>query len=117
MMEKTILYLSGERSSTCLVTKALETTGSRVVSGNSSSQGMALLFLIKSVAAVVIDDEVRKTGDFDVACSMRAIRPQLVIILRSGSEVETLPKCFDACVNAEQPFEDITSSVGYLLNG
>jgi DNA-binding NtrC family response regulator len=115
-MVKPILYLSDKCDSTCSVTAALEATGHRVVSTKSSPQALALLFLIRSAAAVVISDKARKHTGFDLARSMRAIRPQVCIILLSQYEINQLPQGVDACISTGQPSENITSAVRYVLN-
>jgi CheY-like chemotaxis protein len=111
----TILYISDKAISSASVLGALKSTGYEVVSSDGSSQGIALLFLMRSVAAVVLHDQAGERAGFDVARTLRAIRPEVPIILLCCNQIERLPQCVDICVSLARPLEMVTSAVRCLL--
>jgi len=115
-MNKAILYLSHRSSRICSVRSALEATGHDVVSTTSATEAIALLFLMQSVVAIVLNEKARKQTRFDIARSLRAVRPQVPIIVVSHTAIDPLPDCVDACVSTGQPIENVTSAIRYLLN-
>jgi CheY-like chemotaxis protein len=114
MKHETILYLSDQATSSDSVFAALETTGYEVVSTNSSTQAIALLYIMHSVAAVVLHHRAREQTSFDVARSLRAIHPDVPIVLLCRDQIDRLPPCVDACVSTEQPLEKLASAVRSL---
>ncbi len=56
MEHKTILYISNQASCSDSMVAALKETGCEVVSTNSATEGVALLYVMHSVAAVVLDN-------------------------------------------------------------
>jgi DNA-binding NtrC family response regulator len=114
MERETILYISDQAASSNSVSAALKTAGYTVVSTNSSTQAIALLFLMHSIAAVVLNQRVRETS-FDMARSLRAIRPDVPIILLCRDQMNRLPSCVDACLSTGEPLEKLTSAVRRLL--
>jgi CheY-like chemotaxis protein len=114
-VNKPILYLFDKSSENLPVEDALRATGYEIVSASNATHAIALLFLIRSVAAVVLDDEVRQHARLDVARRIRAVCPQVPIILLSPYEME-LPPGIDACVSAGQSPENVTSAIRHLLN-
>lgn len=87
MMEQyTILHISDRANSSNSLLAAFKETGYEVVSTNSPTQGVALLYLMHSVAAVVLDNRVRQQADFDAAQSLRQIRPNVPVVLLCGDE-------------------------------
>ncbi len=107
-----ILYISDKAISNDSVLGALKITGYKVVSTDSSSQGIALLFLMRSVAAVVLHDQI---AGFDVARTLRAIRPDVPIMLLCRDQIDCSPSCVDVCVSLAQPLAMIASAVRRLL--
>ena len=90
MKHETILYLSDQATSSDSVFAALETTGYEVVSTNSSTQAIALLYIMHSVAAVVLHHRAREQTSFDVARSLRAIHPDVPIVLLCRDQIRPL---------------------------
>jgi DNA-binding NtrC family response regulator len=115
MKHETILYISDQTTSRDSVIGALENTGYEVVSTNSSTQVIALLYIMHSVAAVVLHHRAEEQTSFDVACSLRAIGPGVPIVLLCRDQIDRLPSCVDACVRTGQPLEKLTSEVQSLL--
>ena len=98
------------------VLAALEATGYQVVSVNSPTQAMALLFVMHTAAAVVLDQRAREQASFDQARSLRAVRRDVPIILLSREPIDCLPSWVDACVSAREPLEKLTSTLRMMLN-
>ncbi len=112
---KAILYVSEDTSGSSPVLAALKATGHNVVRTNSSTQAIALLFLMHSVVAVVLNREVQKQAFGDLAQRLRAIHPTVLVVLLGCDQGEYLPSSVDACVNIQQSIENITSEVRCLL--
>jgi len=101
------------------VLAALEATGCEVVGTNSARQGIALLFIMHSVAVVVLHYRARERASFDLVRSLRAIRPGVPIILLCREQIGPLPSGVDASgvylYDVGQQGEKLTSQVQYLL--
>ena len=111
----TILYISDKTIPGNPVLDALRSAGYEVVSADSSSEGVALLFLVRSVAAVVLHDRLGERNGVDLARSLRGICPEVAIILLSPNQIDSLPPYVDASVSMSQPFDIVTSTVRRLL--
>jgi hypothetical protein len=114
---ETILYISGGATSGDSVMIDLEATGYEVVRTDSSTEGIALLYLMHSVAAVVLHCQPEDRSWFELGRSLGAIRPGVPIILLSRDPILCLPPWVDACVGTEQPLEEVASAVHSLLTG
>jgi DNA-binding NarL/FixJ family response regulator len=114
---ETILYLSDHEASCDSVPAELEAKGYEVVSTDSSTQGVAMLYIMHSVAAVLLHYRVEDRTWFKLAQSLRAIRPGVPIILLSRDPILCLPPWVDACVGTEQPLEEVASAVHSILTG
>jgi hypothetical protein len=112
---ETILYISGGTTSCNSVMIDLEATGYEVVRTDSSTEGIALLYLMHSVAAVVLHCQPEDRSWFELGQSLGAIRPGVPIILLSRDPILCLPPWVDACVGTEQPPEEVASAVHSLL--
>jgi DNA-binding NarL/FixJ family response regulator len=110
-----ILFISDHATGSDSVTVELEAKGYEVVSTDSSSQGAALLYIMHSVAAVVLHCQPEDRTWFELAQSLRAIRPGVPIILLSRNPILCLPPWVDACVGTEQPLEEVASAVHSIL--
>jgi DNA-binding response OmpR family regulator len=115
MAGETILYLSDRAATSNSVLTVLEANGYGVVSANSSTQATALLLVVDAVAAIVLNHQPGKETSFDVARNLRAIRPDVLIILLSRDRIERLPPCIDACVRTGQGPEKLASAMRCLL--
>ena len=112
---ETILYMSDPATSSDSVIVALEATGYEVVSTDNATQGIALLYIMHSVAAVVLHHRAEDRTSIKLAQSLRAIRPGVPIILLSRDPIDCLPPCVDACVITEEASEQVASAVRSLL--
>jgi DNA-binding NarL/FixJ family response regulator len=114
---ETILYISDQATSTGSVTVELKAKGYEVVDTDSSSHGAALLHIMHSVAAVVLHYQSEDRTWFELAKSLRSIRPAVPIILLSRDPILCLPPWVDAFVATQQPLEMVASAVHSLLTG
>jgi DNA-binding NtrC family response regulator len=112
MMEpNTILYISDRANRSYSVFAALEETGCEVVSTNSPTQGVALLYIMRTVAGVVLDNRAREQASFDLVQSLSQIRPHVPIMLLCGDQSESSPSWTDRCVSTDK----LTSVLHHLL--
>jgi CheY-like chemotaxis protein len=115
MALETILYISDQTASSHSVLAALKAEGYEVVSTDRSTEAVALLFVMHSVAAVVLDCCAREQTKFDLTRTLRAIRPDVPITLVCGVQMDGLASMVDACVSAGEPLEKLASAVQRLL--
>lgn len=116
MALETILYVSDKATSNDSVAMALEAGGLNVVSTSSSTQAIALLFVMQSVAAVVLRQRLETQTSRDLARKLRAICPEVPIIFLGCEQVYDLPSDVDAFVSAREPLEKLTPAVRRLLS-
>jgi DNA-binding response OmpR family regulator len=112
MMEHdTILYISNRVNSSNSVLAALKEKGYEVVSTNSPNEGVALLYVMHSVVAVVLDLGTKEQAGFDVARSLRQIRPTVPVILSCGDRIDWSPLRTNRYVSTHKR----TSALNHLL--
>ncbi len=115
MTDETILYLSDQAANSNSVLAALKAAGYEVVSTNSATQAIALLYVLHRVAGVVLNRRARERAKFDIARSLRAIRSDVPIVLLCGDQINRLPSSVDACVDTRQPLEKLAAALRRLL--
>lgn len=101
MKRDIILHISDRADGSDSVLAALQETGCEVVSTNCPSEGVALLYIMHSVAAIVLDDSAREQARFDVAQSLRRLRPDIPLLL-FGDQIDCPSSLVDRCVSAEE---------------
>jgi len=112
MMEhKTILYITAGESNSNSALAELDEMGYEIVSANSPTEGVALLYVMHSVAAVVLDNRARQRAGFDVAQSLRQIRPNIRVMLLCGDQIDSSPSWTDKCVSTDK----LTYALRHLL--
>jgi DNA-binding response OmpR family regulator len=97
-----ILLISNRANSSHSVLAGLGETDYEVVRANSPSEGVALLYVMHSVAAVVLDNQVRELASFDVAQSLREIRPNVPVMLLRGDRIDRSPSWIDSCASTDK---------------
>lgn len=103
MMEhNTILYLSDRANSSPSLLVALKEKGYEVVTTDSPIEGVALLYVMHSVAAVVLDQDARERAGFDLAHSLRQIRPCVPVIVLCGHQIDSSMERTDTCVRKDK---------------
>ena len=115
MKRETILYISAGATNSDSVIIDLESTGYDVVNTDSSAEGVALLYIMHSVAAVVLHHGAEDRTWFELAQTLRAIRPGAPLIVLSREPMAYLPPWVDACVGTEQPLKEVASAVHSVL--
>jgi len=115
MTRETILYISDQATCGDSVSVSLEAAGYEVVSTKSTMQAIALLFILHPVAAAVLYSQEGEQTSFDVARSLKAVRPDVPIVLLCRDQVDRLPPCVDAWASTEQPLQKLTLAVQRLL--
>jgi DNA-binding NtrC family response regulator len=116
MARETILYISDRETFTDLIFAALQATGYEVVCTQSSTEAMAMEYIMHSVVAVVLHHQTGEQSSLDAAKSLRAFCPNVPIILLCHDELDRLPSYVDACVCTGQPLAKVTSEVRSLLS-
>jgi DNA-binding NtrC family response regulator len=113
MMEhNTILYIPDRANDSNSVLAALKETGCGIVSTNSLTEGVALLYIMHSLAAVVLDNRAREQASFEVAQSLREIRPNVPVMLLCGDQIDRSFSWTDGCVSPDK----LASALQHLLN-
>jgi CheY-like chemotaxis protein len=116
MARETILYVPDSEIFTDLIFAALEATGYEVVRTSSSTEAMAMEYIMHSVVAVVLHHQTGEQSSLDAAKSLREFCPNVPIILLCHDELDCLPSYVDACVCTGQSLERVTSEVRSLLS-
>ena len=109
-----ILFISNQKMNSNSVLAAVKATGHRVLS-TSSTQAPALLFIMHCVAVVVLHDCGSEKTSVDVAQHLRAICPDVPIILLSAIPTSPLPSHVDACINPALPPTNLTCALLRVL--
>ena len=113
-MKKTILFISSQKTSSNSVLAAVKATGCRVVS-STSTQAIALLFIMHCVAVVLVDGAGSDDTGFELARRLRSICPVAPIVLLSPTPISPLPSHIDACVSTAPPLTNVTFAVLRVL--
>ena len=102
MEHHTILYIYNQPNRSNSVLAALKETGCEVVRASSPTEGVALLYVMHTVAAVVLDSRVEEHANFDVAQSLRRIRPTVPAMLQCGDQIDCSPSQAESCVKTNR---------------
>ena len=111
MGHSTILYISDHASSSSSVMAVLKETGCEIVSTDSPSQGVALLYIMRSVSAVVLDSGAAEHAGFDLTQSLRRIRPNVPVMLQCDDQIDNSPSRTESCVKTNR----LAFELGHLL--
>jgi DNA-binding NtrC family response regulator len=106
----TILHISDRDDSRHSALAELQEIGCEVVSANSATEGVALLYIMHSVAAVVLDNRAKEQASFDLSQSLRQIRPDVPIMLLCNDQIDNATSCTDGCLSTDK----ITSALKHL---
>jgi DNA-binding NtrC family response regulator len=97
--QRTILYIFDRSNRNNSVLAAIKETGCEVLSTDSLTQGVALLYILGQVSAVVLDSQVRKHANFDVVESLRIIRSRVPVVLECSDQIHSLLSLTESCVS------------------
>jgi hypothetical protein len=111
MKHDIILHICGPANDSHSVLAALKETGCEIVNTDSPTEGVALLYIMHSVAAVVLDSRAREQASFDVAQSLREIRPNVPVMLLCCDQIDSSLSWTDGCVRTDR----LTSTVQQLV--
>ena len=109
---RTILYIFDRSNRNNSVLAAIKETGCEVLSTDSLTQGVAFLYILRQVSAVVLDSQVRKHANFDVAESLRRIRPRVPVVLKCCDQIHSSLSLTESCVRTDQ----LSAVLQHLLN-
>jgi DNA-binding NtrC family response regulator len=109
MTGNTILYVSDTPTSSAGAIAAIQADGHEVVTANNSNQALALLFVMHSAVAVILDLRTKEKAAFKFARELRAIHPGVPILLRCCDHIDHLSSCVDAYVSLSEPLEKFVS--------
>jgi DNA-binding NtrC family response regulator len=110
----TILYISDATKGKGAVCAAIKETGCDVLSANSPTEGVAMLYIMRTCAAVVIDDRAREEANFDLAQSLRKIDPGVPVLELCSEHVDSSSARADACVSTDKLASAIQQLLGTL---
>jgi DNA-binding response OmpR family regulator len=109
MTREIILYIrSNDETRDNSLIAALDANTYEVVSTDSSTEAVALLYIMHSVAAVVLDQQAMEQASFDIMRSLRTICPDVPIIVLCHDQIDGLSSTVDHYVTAGQPLEKLT---------
>src|SRR5580658_2835160 len=107
---RTVLYIFDRSHRNNSVLTAIKETGCEVLSTDSLTQGVALLYILGQVSAVVLDSQVRQHANFDVAESLRKISPRVSIVLKCCDQIQS--SLTESCVSTDE----LPAVLQHLLN-
>jgi DNA-binding NtrC family response regulator len=107
----TILFLSDGANSSSSLLAALKEKGYELVTADSPTEGAALLYVMHSVAAVVVDKGASEQAGFDLAESLRQIRPHVPVFALCGDQLDSSAERTDTCVKKDK----LAFALQYLL--
>ncbi len=108
MERETVLYISDQRSCSKAISDALDAAGFDVVATNRFTQAVALLYILRSVDAVVLPARERVTLEVR---SVRAMCPDVPIVILGRSQRYLLPSGADIYINAAQGLTTLGAAI------
>ena|ERR1700681_2897964 len=96
--QRTILCIDGDDGILCYEKALLERSGYAVLIAASAQQGLRLVTMC-NCDAVLIDYEMPRMNGHEVACEIKRLRPELMVIVLFDSDVPMhVLAMVDACV-------------------
>ncbi len=112
MERETVLYISDERTCSKTISDALDAAGFDVVATNRFTQAVALLYILRSVDAVVLPAGEQATLDVR---SVRAMCPDVPIVLLGRAQSYHLPSGADTYVSTAQALTALAAAIHRVL--
>ncbi len=112
MERETVLYISDQRTCSEGISSTLNAAGFDVVATNKFSQAVALLYILRSVDVVVL--QARKQATLDVR-SVRAMCPDVPIVILGRSQRYLLPPGADIYINAAQGLTTLATAIQHIV--
>jgi len=116
MTNHTILCVADNISSAQSLAARLQQAGYAAHSAASASQATALLFVNRSVEAVVLDQRTKPDTGLTVARLLRSFRRDIPILLLSADVVDPLPSCIDGAVCTTAGIEGLLPMLDLVLD-
>jgi DNA-binding NtrC family response regulator len=116
MHRRTIFFISDDHTETGALFQALRDAGYEVATTSSRLQAIALLFVMHSVAAVLVDQRSEEHASFDLPRKLRAVRHDVPLIVLCREQVSRPPDYVDACVCSEEPLDRLLYALEAILD-
>jgi len=111
MERETVLYISDQRTRSKAISGALDAAGFDVVTTDRITQAVALLYILRSVDAVVL--QVREQATLDVR-SVRAMCPDVPIVLLGRAQSYRLPSGADTYISVAQAVTTLAAAIQHI---
>lgn len=108
MERETVLYICDQRTYSKAISNTLNAAGFEVVATKRFTQAVALLYILRSVDVVVL--QAREQAALDVR-SVRAMCPDVPIVVLGRSQRYLLPSGADIYVNATQGLTTLAATI------
>jgi DNA-binding response OmpR family regulator len=115
MIIHTILCVADDTSSAQSLASKLQLAGYAAHCAAGPSQATALLFVNRSVEAVVLDQRSKSSASFALARLLRSLRRDIPILLLSAEVVDPLPSCIDGAVCTNAGIEGLLPMLDLVL--
>jgi len=86
--KRTVLCIDDDEAILCYEKALLEKFGYAVLTAGSAQHGL-LLAIICKCDVVLLDFEVPEMNGHEVACAIKLVKPELMVVLLSASDVPT----------------------------
>jgi len=96
--------------------RVLQDAGYELTTTTNQSQALAMLFVMKSVDAVIVDQRGEEHASFDLPRHLRGLRRDVPIVLLSHEPLPQLPDCVDACVSDQEPLEKLVQVLDEVVD-
>lgn len=114
MTGSTILWISDDLSGISRVVH-LQNAGFELLTTTNASEAIALGFVNRRIAAIVLDQRGKKHGSFALARILKSIRCDVPILLLSPEAIEPLPRFVDASICAGEELEPLLPVLNALI--
>ena len=94
------------------VALALNAAGYQVAIANTELRAVALVFLMRSFAAVIVDERQHENPSFALPSRLHGIRPDVPVVVISRVPVSSPPAGVEACVLEQELPNAMTALLG-----
>jgi CheY-like chemotaxis protein len=96
--------------------RLLQDAGYELTTTTDQSQALAMLFVMKSVDAVIVDQREDEHASFDLPRHLRALRRNVPIVLLSHEPLPQIPDYVDACISDQEPLDRLVHVLDELAD-
>jgi CheY-like chemotaxis protein len=108
------LIVRGKNESSSLF-RVLQDAGYELTT-TDQSQALAMLFVMKSVDAVIVDQRAEEHARAELPRHLRGLRRDVPIVVLSHDPMPQLPECVDACVSDQEPLDKLVHVLDELAD-